>query len=71
MSVRLPVPDKALNVLVTKTLTLSEVSAEEEAMISEAAGPGAVVTIVDSPKEGVSYAADADVIFRENFAVLK
>ena len=47
MNAQLPIPDKPLNVLVTKTLTLSEVSAEEEAMITAAAGPGAVVTIVD------------------------
>ena len=62
MNAQLPIPDKPLNVLVTKTLTLSEVSAEDEAMITAAAGPGAVVTIVDRPKEGVKYAADADVI---------
>jgi len=62
MNAQLPIPDKPLNVLVTKTLTLSEVSAEDEAMITAAARPGAVVTIVDSPKEGVKYAADADVI---------
>ena len=62
MTKQLPIPDKPLNVLVTKTLTLSEVSAEDKAMIAQAAGSGAVITIVDSPKEGVKYASDADVI---------
>ena len=62
MNGTLPVPDKPLNVLVTKTLTLPDVSAEDEEMIRQAAGPDAVITIVDSPKEGVGHAAEADVI---------
>ena len=32
-----PMPDHPLNVLVTKTLTLPEVTPEDEAMIAEAA----------------------------------
>ena len=32
MSSELPIPDKALNVLVTKTLTLPDVTPEEEAL---------------------------------------
>ena len=62
MSSQLPVPDEPLNVLVTKTLTLPEVSPEEESMIRDAAGPGSTVTIVDSAKEGVEFASNADVI---------
>lgn len=62
MSSQLPVPDEPLNVLVTKTLTLPEVSPEEESMIRDAAGPGSTVTIVDSAKEGVEFAPNADVI---------
>ena len=62
MNSPIPMPDGPLNILVTKTLTLPEVSPEDEAMIKEAAGPGATITIVDSPKEGAAYAADADVI---------
>ncbi len=58
----LPKPDGPLRVLVTKTLTLPDVSPEEEAMIVEAAGPGAEVTIVDNPKAGVEHAAEVDVI---------
>ena len=55
-------PDRPLNVLVTKTLTLPEVTPEDEAMIAEAAGPGATVTVVDSARDGVPHAADADVV---------
>ena len=62
MSSELPIPDKALNVLVTKTLTLPDVTSEEEAMIQEAAGPDSTVVIVDSPKEGIEFASTADVI---------
>ena len=62
MSSQLPVPDEPLNVLLTKTLTLPEVSPEEESMIRDAAGPGSTVTIVDSAKEGVEFASNADVI---------
>ncbi|WP_419838595.1 D-2-hydroxyacid dehydrogenase [Candidatus Poriferisodalis sp.] len=58
----LEVPDEALNVLVTKTLTLPDVSAADEAAIRAAAGPGAVVNIVDRPRDGVPLAADAQVI---------
>ena len=57
-----PMPDHPLNVLVTKTLTLPEVTPEDEAMIAEAAGPGATVTVVDGPKHGVPHAPEADVI---------
>ncbi len=57
-----PMPDHPLNVLITKTLTLPDVSPEEEAMITEAAGPGATVTVVDGPKHGVPHAPEADVI---------
>ncbi len=68
MSAQLPgptvleVPDGPLNVLVTKTLTLPDVSPDDEAAIREAAGPGAVVNIVDRPRDGVPLAADAQVI---------
>lgn len=62
MSLTISVPDKPLNILVTKTLTLPEVSVEDEAMIREAAGPGASVTIVDNPREGIEHAAMADVV---------
>ena len=58
----LEVPDGPLNVLVTKTLTLPDVSPADEAAIREAAGPGAVVNIVDRPRDGVPLAADAQVI---------
>lgn len=57
-----PMPDHPLNVLVTKTLTLPEVTPADEAMIAEAAGPGATVTVVDSPKAGLPHAPDADVV---------
>ncbi|MCY3947786.1 MAG: D-2-hydroxyacid dehydrogenase [Acidimicrobiaceae bacterium] len=68
MSTQLPgptvleVPDGPLNVLVTKTLTLPDVSPDDEAAIRDAAGPGAVVNIVDRPRDGVPLAADAQVI---------
>lgn len=55
-------PDHPLNVVVTKTLTLPEVTPQDEAMIAEAAGPGATVTVVDGPKHAMPLAADADVI---------
>ncbi len=55
-------PDHPLNVVVTKTLTLPDVSPEEEAMIAEAAGPGATVTVVDGPKQALPMAGDVDVI---------
>ncbi|MXY03384.1 MAG: D-2-hydroxyacid dehydrogenase [Acidimicrobiales bacterium] len=58
----LEVPDGPLNVLVTKTLTLPDVSPDDEAAIRDAAGPGAVVNIVDRPRDGVLLAADAQVI---------
>ncbi|MXV87436.1 MAG: D-2-hydroxyacid dehydrogenase [Acidimicrobiales bacterium] len=68
MSAQLPgptvleVPDGPLNVLVTKTLTLPDVSPDDEAAIRDAAGPGAIVNIVDRPRDGVPLAADAQVI---------
>ncbi|WP_323673512.1 D-2-hydroxyacid dehydrogenase [Candidatus Poriferisodalis multihospitum] len=68
MSAQLPgptvleVPRGPLNVLVTKTLTLPDVSPDDEAAIRDAAGPGAVVNIVDRPRDGVPLAADAQVI---------
>ena len=62
MSSTISMPDKPLNILVTKTLTLPEVSAEDETLIKKAAGPDAVITVVDSPKEGIGHAGDADVI---------
>lgn len=58
----LEVPDGPLNVLVTKTLTLPDVSPDDEAAIRDAAGPGAVVNIVDRLRDGVPLAADAQVI---------
>ena len=58
----LDVPDGPLNVLVTKTLTLPDVSPADEAAIRDAAGPDAVVNIVDRPRDGVPLAADAQVI---------
>ncbi|WP_419552735.1 D-2-hydroxyacid dehydrogenase [Candidatus Poriferisodalis sp.] len=58
----LEVPDGPLNVLVTKTLTLPDVSEADEAAIRSAAGPGAVVNIADRPRDGVPLAADAQVI---------
>ena len=58
----LDIPAEPLNVLVTKTLTLPDVSPAQEAMIREAAGPDATVNIVDRPRDGVPLAADADVI---------
>lgn len=58
----LELPDGPLNVLVTKTLTLPDVSPADEAAIREAAGPEAVVNIVDRPRDGVPLAADAQVI---------
>lgn len=62
MSSRISIPDRPLNILITKTLTLPEVTAEDEAMIRDAAGPGASITIVDSPREGIEHATEADVI---------
>ncbi|WP_419945123.1 D-2-hydroxyacid dehydrogenase [Candidatus Poriferisodalis sp.] len=58
----LEAPDGPLNVLVTKTLTLPNVSPAEEADIRDAAGPGTVVNVVDRPRDGVPLAADAQVI---------
>ena len=58
----LDVPDGPLNVLVTKTLTLPDVSPADEAAIRNAAGRGAVVNIVDRVREGVPLAGDAQVI---------
>ncbi|MCP3856026.1 MAG: D-2-hydroxyacid dehydrogenase [Actinomycetia bacterium] len=55
-------PEHPLNVVVTKTLTLPEVAPEDEAMILEAAGPGATVTVVDSPKLAMPLADQADVV---------
>ena len=62
MTISLPVPNKPLNGLITKTLTLPDVTADEESMIQEAAGADSVVNIVDSPKAGMVYASEADVI---------
>lgn len=58
----LEVPDGPLNVLVTKTLTLPDVSPADEAAIRDAAGPDAVVNIVDRPRDGVPLADGAQVI---------
>ena len=58
----LDVPDRPLNVLVTKTLTLPDVSPKDEAAIRDAAGPDAVVNIVDRPRDGVPLAGGAQVI---------
>ena len=58
----LDVPVGPLNVLVTKTLTLPDVSPADEAAIRDAAGPDAVVNIVDRPRDGVPLATDAQVI---------
>ncbi len=58
----LELPEAPLNVLVTKTLTLPEVSPADEAAIREAAGPDAVVHIVDRPRAGVPLAGDTQVI---------
>lgn len=58
----LEVPDGPLNVLVTKTLTLPDVSSADEAAIRDAAGPDAVVNIVDRPRDGVPLADGAQVI---------
>lgn len=58
----LDVPDRPLNVLVTKTLTLPDVSPADEAAIRDAAGPDAVVNIVDRPRDGVPLAGGAQVI---------
>ncbi|WP_419841016.1 D-2-hydroxyacid dehydrogenase [Candidatus Poriferisodalis sp.] len=55
-------PEAPLNVLVTKTLTLPDVTSADATAIREAAGPGAVVNIVDRPRDGVAVAADAQVI---------
>ena len=57
-----PLPDHPLRVLVMKTLTLPDVTPDELAMITEAAGPDATVTVVDSPKAGFANAADTDVV---------
>ena len=57
-----PMPDHPLRVLVMKTLTLPEVTAEQEKMIQEAAGPAATVTVVDSPRHGMDHAAETDVV---------
>ncbi|MGZ0216320.1 MAG: hypothetical protein ACKVKP_09735 [Acidimicrobiales bacterium] len=46
-------PAHPLNILVTKTLTLPEVSETDRQMIRTAAGPGASVTVVDGPKEAL------------------
>ena len=58
----LEVPDGPLNVLVTKTLTLPDISPADEAAIRDAAGPDAVVSIVDRPRDGVPLAGEAQVI---------
>lgn len=58
----LAVPDRPLHVLVTKTLTLPEVSDDDRASILAAAGDGARVTVVDRPRDAVPHASDADVI---------
>ncbi|HCB33773.1 MAG TPA: D-2-hydroxyacid dehydrogenase [Acidimicrobiaceae bacterium] len=55
-------PAGPLNILVTKTLTLAEVTPDDEAMIRAAAGDGVTLTVVDRPRDGVAHAADAEVI---------
>lgn len=62
MSTIVPMPDHPLKLLVTKTLTLPVVTPEDEAMIAEAAGPGATVIVVDKPKEGLPHIGDTDVV---------
>lgn len=57
-----PLPEHPLRVLVMKTLTLPEVTPDDEAMIAEAAGPGSSVTVVDNVKAGLPLAGEADVI---------
>lgn len=58
----LAVPQGPLHVLVTKTLTLPEVTDEDRANILNAAGQDARVTVVDRPRDAVPHAHDADVI---------
>ena len=56
------IPGHPLNVVVTKTLTLPQVSPDQQALITEAAGPGATVTIVDGIKEALPHAGQADIV---------
>ncbi len=58
----LAVPTSPLHVLVTKTLTLPEVTDEDRAKIVDAAGADARVTVVDRPRDAVPHASDADII---------
>ncbi len=51
-----------MNILVTKTLTLPEVSTEDLAQIQTAAGADANVIVVDSPRDGIAHAADIEVV---------
>lgn len=55
-------PDHPLTILVTKTLTLPEVSDADEAEITKAAGPEATVVVVDRVKDALPHAAEADVV---------
>lgn len=56
------VPDRPLNVLVTKTLTLPEVTPEDQARIATAAGPNSTVIVTEGVREAIPLAAEADVI---------
>ena len=51
-----------MNILVTKTLTLPEVSAADLALIQAAAGADANVIVVDSPRLGVDHASEVEVV---------
>jgi phosphoglycerate dehydrogenase-like enzyme len=51
-----------MNVLVMKGLTLPEVSAADEAQIEEAAGPGAMVTVVDGVRAAFDPAPSCEVV---------
>ncbi len=55
-------PQGSLNILVTKTLTLPEVSNQDLAMIQSAAGEDARIVVVDSPKEGIEHASEIEVL---------
>ena len=55
-------PSHPLRVLIIKTLTLPDVSEDERAMITEAAGPNATVTVVDGFQQAMQHIADADVV---------
>ncbi len=51
-----------MNVLVMKGLTLPEVSAADVAQIEEAAGPGAMVTVVDGMRAAFEPAPSCEVV---------